>query len=63
MPAGAVSVPRALVNPARLLTPNIASRNDIIVLSSLRRLRRWGLCHTLLWYLDHRWLSDEVDIR
>ena len=54
---------RALVNAARLITPNIAHRNDMLVLNSLRRLRRWGLWHTLLWYWDHRWLPDEVDIR
>lgn len=54
---------RALVNAARLITPNIAHRNDMIVLNSLRRLRRWGLRRTLLWYWDHRWLPEEVDIR
>jgi glycosyltransferase involved in cell wall biosynthesis len=53
----------ALVNAARLITPNIAYRSDMVVLSSLRRLRRWGLWRTLLWYWDHRWLPDEVDIR
>jgi glycosyltransferase involved in cell wall biosynthesis len=54
---------RALVNAARLITPNIAHRSDMLVLNSLRRLRRWGLRRTLLWYWDHRWLPDEVDIR
>ncbi len=53
----------ALVNAARLITPNIAQRSDMLVLNSLRRLRRWGLLHTVLWYWDHRWLPDEVDIR
>ena len=54
---------RALVNAARLITPHIARRHDMLVLNSLRRLRRWGLRRTLLWYWDHRWLPDEVDIR
>jgi glycosyltransferase involved in cell wall biosynthesis len=54
---------RALVNAARLITPRIARRRDMIVLNSLRRLRRWGLRRTLLWYWDHRWLPEEVDIR
>jgi hypothetical protein len=54
---------RALVNAARLITPNIVYRKDMLVLNSLRRLRKWGLYHTLLWYWDHRWLPDEVDIR
>jgi hypothetical protein len=53
----------ALVNAARLITPNIAQRSDMLVLNSLRRLRRWGLLRTVLWYWDHRWLPDEVDIR
>jgi len=53
----------ALVNAARLITPNIAYRSDMIVLNSLRSLLRWGLYHTLLWYWDHRWRPDEVDIR
>jgi glycosyltransferase involved in cell wall biosynthesis len=53
----------ALLNAARRLTPNIAYRNDMVVLNSLRRLRRWGLWRTLLWYWDHRWLPNEVDIR
>lgn len=54
---------RALVNSARLVTPHIARRRDMLVLNSLRRLRRWRLRRTLLWYWDHRWLPDEVDIR
>jgi glycosyltransferase involved in cell wall biosynthesis len=53
----------ALVNAARLITPNIAQRNDMVVLNSLRRLRRWGLLRTVLWYWDYRWRPDEVDIR
>jgi glycosyltransferase involved in cell wall biosynthesis len=53
----------ALVNAARRITPNIAYRSDMLVLNSLRRLRRWGLYHTMLWYWDHRWLPAEVDIR
>jgi glycosyltransferase involved in cell wall biosynthesis len=54
---------RALVNAARLLTPRIARRRDMLVLNSLRRLHQWGLRRTLLWYWDHHWLPDEVDIR
>jgi glycosyltransferase involved in cell wall biosynthesis len=53
----------ALVNAARLITPNIVQRSDMVVLNSLRRLRRWGLWRTVLWYWDHRWRPDEVDIR
>lgn len=54
---------RALVNAARLVTPRIAHRHDMVVLNSLRRLRRWGLVRTLLWYWDHRWVPEEIDIR
>jgi glycosyltransferase involved in cell wall biosynthesis len=53
----------ALVNAARLITPNIVHRSDMVVLNSLRRLRWWGLWRTVLWYWDHRWRPDEVDIR
>jgi len=53
----------ALVNAARLITPNIAQRSDMLVLNSLRRLRRWGLLRTVLWYWDHRWLPADIDIR
>jgi hypothetical protein len=45
------------------MTANIARRNDMLVLNSLRRVRRWGLRRTLLWYWAHRWRPDEVDIR
>jgi glycosyltransferase involved in cell wall biosynthesis len=54
---------RALINAARIITSRIVRRHDMVVLNSLRRLRRWGLRRTLLWYWDHRWLPDEVDIR
>jgi len=54
---------RALVNAARLVTPRIARRRDMVVRNSLRRLRRWGLLHTLLWYANHSWKPEEVDIR
>lgn len=54
---------RALVNAARLVTSRIVRCRRMIVLNSRRRLLRWGLRRTLLWYWDHRWLPDEVDIR
>jgi glycosyltransferase involved in cell wall biosynthesis len=54
---------RALVNSARLVTSRIVRRRDMVVRNSLRRLRRWGLRHTLLWYWDHRWRPEEVDVR
>jgi glycosyltransferase involved in cell wall biosynthesis len=54
---------RALINAARLVSSRIVRRRDMLVLNSLRRLRCWGLRRTLLWYWDHRWLPDEVDIR
>jgi glycosyltransferase involved in cell wall biosynthesis len=54
---------RALVNAARLVTPRIARCREMVVLNSLRRLRRWGLLRTLLWYAGHRGRPDRVDIR
>jgi hypothetical protein len=35
----------------------------MLVYGSVRRLRAYGLVGTLAWYADHRYRSDEVDIR
>ena len=54
---------RALVNAVRRLTPDYARRRDIVVQGSSRRVRAWGLRRTLLWYKDHAYRPDLVDIR
>jgi len=54
---------RALVNAVRRVTANYASRRDVVVYGSVRRLRAYGLVKTLAWYADHRYRPDVVDVR
>lgn len=54
---------RALVNAVRRLTGNYARRRDVVVFGSSRRVTAWGLKNTLLWYKDHAYRPDHVDIR
>ena len=54
---------RALVNAVRTLTTRYASRRDVVVAGSSRRVQAWGLVNTLRWYKDHAYRPDHVDIR
>ena len=54
---------RALVNAVRRITPRYARRRDIVVFGSSRRVSAWGLKNTLLWYKDHQYRPEHVDIR
>jgi glycosyltransferase involved in cell wall biosynthesis len=54
---------RALVNAVRKLTDRYARRKDVVVYGSSRRVQAWGLPKTLLWYKDHAYKPDHVDIR
>lgn len=54
---------RALVNAVRRLTSSYARRRDVVVYGSSRRVTAWGLKNTLLWYKDHAYRPDHVDIR
>jgi glycosyltransferase involved in cell wall biosynthesis len=54
---------RALVNAARRVTGNYARKRDVVVYGSSRRVTAWGLKNTLLWYKDHEYRPDHVDIR
>lgn len=54
---------RALVNAVRRLTRDYARRGDVVVFGSSRRVRAWGLRRTLLWYKDHAYRPEVVDIR
>ncbi|MCU1412587.1 MAG: hypothetical protein JWR04_3294 [Rhodoglobus sp.] len=54
---------RALVNAVRRLTGNYARRRDVVVFGSSRRVSAWGLKNTLLWYKDHAYKPEHVDIR
>jgi len=54
---------RALVNSVRKLTRAYARRGDVVVYGSSRRVTAWGLKNTLLWYKDHAYRPEHVDIR
>lgn len=54
---------RALVNAVREVTASYAERRDVVVAGSSRRVQAWGLKNTLLWYKDHAYRPDVVDIR
>ncbi|MEO8094424.1 MAG: cytochrome P450, partial [Pseudolysinimonas sp.] len=54
---------RALVNAVRRLTGDYARRSDVVVQGSSRRVQAWGLRNTLLWYKDHAYRPEHVDIR
>ena len=54
---------RALVNAVRRITDRYARRRNVVVFGSSRRVKAWGLKNTLLWYKDHAYRPDEVDIR
>ena len=54
---------RALVNAVRRITGDYARRRDVVVRGSSRRVQAWGLRRTLLWYKDHAYRPEHVDIR
>lgn len=54
---------RALVNAVRRITSDYARRGDVVVCGSSRRVQAWGLRNTLLWYKDHAYRPEHVDIR
>ncbi|GLW11162.1 glycosyl transferase [Microtetraspora sp. NBRC 13810] len=54
---------RALVNAVRRLTAGYASRRDVVVYGSVRRLRAYGLVGTLAWYADHHYRPQVIDVR
>lgn len=54
---------RALVNAVRRITADYARRSDVVVFGSSRRVQAWGLRRTLLWYKDHAYRPEVVDIR
>jgi glycosyltransferase involved in cell wall biosynthesis len=54
---------RALVNAVRRITSEYARRSDVVVQGSSRRVQAWGLRNTLLWYKDHAYRPEHVDIR
>jgi glycosyltransferase involved in cell wall biosynthesis len=52
-----------LLNRARRHTDRIVRAEDLVVESSLRRLRAWGAWRTLRWHWDRRYRPEEVHVR
>jgi glycosyltransferase involved in cell wall biosynthesis len=54
---------RALAECVRTLTARGASRPDVIVYNSVRRVRAYGYVNTLRWYRNHGYRGATVDVR
>ncbi len=54
---------RALSETVRTLTHNAASRREIVVYNSARRVRAYGFVNVLRWYRNHGYRPRVVDIR
>ncbi|MEL6406028.1 MAG: glycosyltransferase [Chloroflexota bacterium] len=54
---------RELSEAIRKLTPRGERVHDVIVYNSLRRVREYGYVNTLLWYWDHHYSPQVVDVR
>jgi glycosyltransferase involved in cell wall biosynthesis len=54
---------RILSERVRALTRRVSKKRHLVVYSSVRRAKRYGYRNTLLWYWDHKYQPEEVDIR
>lgn len=54
---------RALVNNVRRVTTKYKACKNVLVHTSSRRVQEWGLWNTLMWYKDHSFRPEVVDIR
>lgn len=54
---------KVLSERARRLTDRVRRREEIVVYNSVRRPKRYGYWNTLLWYWDHKYTPEEVDVR
>lgn len=54
---------RALINNVRRYTKEFRTNRNIVVYTSARRVQEWGLWNTLMWYKDHSYKPEVVDIR
>jgi glycosyltransferase involved in cell wall biosynthesis len=54
---------RILSERVRALTRRVGKKRHLVVYSSVRRAKRYGYRNTLLWYWDHKYQPEEVDIR
>jgi len=54
---------RILGDRVRMLTTRTRKKRNVVVFNSTRRARRYGFINTLLWYWEHRYQPDVVDVR
>lgn len=54
---------RVLGDRVRMLTTRTRKKRNVVVFNSTRRARRYGFINTLLWYWEHRYRPDVVDVR
>jgi glycosyltransferase involved in cell wall biosynthesis len=54
---------RVLGDRVRMLTTRTRKKGNVVVYNSTRRARRYGFINTLLWYWEHRYRPEEVDVR
>jgi glycosyltransferase involved in cell wall biosynthesis len=54
---------RILSERVRELTNRVGKKRHLVVYSSVRRAKHYGYRNTLLWYWDHKYRPEEVDIR
>jgi glycosyltransferase involved in cell wall biosynthesis len=54
---------RVLGDRVRMLTNRTCKKRNVVVYNSTRRIRRYGFINTLLWYWEHRYQPDVVDVR
>jgi glycosyltransferase involved in cell wall biosynthesis len=54
---------RVLGDRIRMLTRRTRRKRNVVVYNSTRRARRYGFINTLLWYWEHRYRPQEIDVR
>ena len=47
----------------RAVTSRARKCREMVVYTSIRRVKRFGYWNTLMWYWDHHYCPPEVDIR
>jgi glycosyltransferase involved in cell wall biosynthesis len=54
---------RELVNRVRRVSADLRSDRRVFVRQSVRRIKRYGIRNTVLWYWNRKFRPDEVDVR
>jgi glycosyltransferase involved in cell wall biosynthesis len=54
---------KILSEKIRTMTRRVKKLNNVIVYNSVRRAKAYGYWNSLMWYWDHKYKPDEIDIR